>query len=153
MILLLLQKEMRLSPYYKRNKVEQTRAANTHPRARQMLIPLRGHLSRPRPGAADERRSVKNMSFPIYLLKVLLFSIACGFICGMTFFVVNIHLAGSSPIGDGFLILYSVGCGLFGAMTAGWATAAVISRKNKKIMAFTGSVAILLGIATLSFFI
>jgi len=37
-------------------KAEQTRAANTHPRSRQMLIPLRGHLSRPRPGAADEGR-------------------------------------------------------------------------------------------------
>jgi len=44
-------------PVRNEQKCEQTRPANTHPRARQMLFPLRGHLSRPRPGAADEGRS------------------------------------------------------------------------------------------------
>jgi len=43
-------------PLRNRQKCEQTRAANTHPQARQMLIPLRGHLACPRPGAADEGR-------------------------------------------------------------------------------------------------
>ncbi len=71
----------------------------------------------------------------------------------MAFFVFAGHrLAYSSPIGDMFLLLYALGCGFFGLMTAAWGIVAVINRKNKKIFAFTGSISILLGIVTLSFF-
>lgn len=62
------------------------------------------------------------------------------------------RLSYSSPIGDMFLLLYAVGCGLFGMMTAAWGTIAALNRKNIKIFAFTGSIALLLGIVTISFF-
>jgi len=72
----------------------------------------------------------------------------------MGFFVFAGHrLAYSSPFGDMFLILYALGCGHFGMMTAAWGTIAALNKKNIKIFAFTGSIAILLGIVTLPFFL
>lgn len=92
--------------------------------------------------------------FPRSLPKMALFAIACGMICGLAFFVFSsARLAYSSPFADGFLLLYSAGCAIFGTMTATWASMAVINRKNKKVMAFTGSVAILLAAVPFSFFI
>jgi hypothetical protein len=71
----------------------------------------------------------------------------------MAFFVfAGDRLAYSSPIGDMFLVLYAFGCGVFGMMTAAWGTIAALNTKNKKIFAFTGSIALLLGIVTISFF-
>ena len=84
--------------------------------------------------------------------KAALFSISCGIICGMAFFLfAGNRLPYSSPMGDMFLILYALGCGVFGMMTAVWGTVAALNRNNKKVFAFTGLMAILLGVATLSF--
>jgi hypothetical protein len=95
-----------------------------------------------------------SLILPRSLPKAALFSICCGVICGMAFFVFAGHrLAYSSPIGDMFLLLYALGCGFFGLMTAAWGIVAFINRKNKKIFVFTGSISILLGIVTLSFFL
>ncbi|MEI8293847.1 MAG: hypothetical protein WCG66_07625 [bacterium] len=94
-----------------------------------------------------------SLTLPRSWPKAALLSICCGAICGMAFFVLaGSRLAYSSPIGDMFLFLYALGCGTFGMMTAAWGTVAALNRKNKKIFAFTGSITLLLGIVTFSFF-
>jgi hypothetical protein len=86
-------------------------------------------------------------------LKALLLSLRCGVICGMAFFVfAGTRLPYSSPIGDMFLFLYSFVTGAFGMMTFGWGIVAALNRKNKKILVFAGSITILLGVVTISFF-
>jgi hypothetical protein len=86
-------------------------------------------------------------------LKALLLSLCCGVICGMAFFVfAGSRLPYSSPIGDMFLFLYSFVTGAFGMMTFGWGIVAALNRKNKKILVFAGSITILLGVVTISFF-
>jgi hypothetical protein len=71
----------------------------------------------------------------------------------MAFFVfAGNRLPYSSPIGDMFLFIYSLGAGLFGMMTVIWATVAILNRKNTKILVFCGSISILLAIGTISFF-
>jgi hypothetical protein len=85
--------------------------------------------------------------------KALLLSLFCGVICGMAFFVfAGSRLPYSSPIGDMFLFLYSFVTGIFGMMTVAWGIVASLNRKNRKILVFTGSVTVLLGIVTISFF-
>lgn len=98
-----------------------------------------------------------NPSLPLVLPrsigKAVLLVLAAGLICGLAYFAwVGSRLAYSSPIGDMFIALYSLVCGLFGAMTALWTHLALINRRNTKIMAFTGSIALLLAIVTSSFF-
>jgi len=71
----------------------------------------------------------------------------------MAFFVfAGTRLPYSSPIGDMFLFLYSFVTGAFGMMTFGWGIVAALNRKNKKILVFAGSITILLGVVTISFF-
>jgi hypothetical protein len=94
-----------------------------------------------------------SLALPRSWPKAALLCLCCGVICGMAFFVfAENRLPYSSPIGDMFLFLYSLGAGLFGMMTVVCGTVAILNRKNTKILVFGGSITILLAIVTISFF-
>jgi hypothetical protein len=96
---------------------------------------------------------MSSLTLPRSWLKALLLSLCCGVICGMAFFVfAGSRLPYSSPIGDMFLFLYSFVTGAFGMMSVAWGIIATLNKHNKKTLVFTGSIAILLGIVTISFF-
>lgn len=99
-------------------------------------------------------RKLPMLILPRSMAKAVLLVLAAGLATGLAFYAcTGPQLPYVSPFGDFFLLLYAFVCGLFGGMTALWALVAVLNRGNRKTAAFTASVAFLLAVVTISFFL
>lgn len=90
--------------------------------------------------------------FPRSIFKVTIFCAFIGLLAGGSYFIIAAgSMVDSSPVGMMWVMLSSVGCGLFASLALAWAWMACLNRRSRKLLAFFLGITLLLGSVFLSF--
>lgn len=104
----------------------------------------------PRPGPLPAMFLV----FPRSLFKAVTLCAFIGLIAGWSYFLVaGWSVVHTPPIGTLWVMLSSVGCGLFASLASAWGWMACLNRENRKVFFYFLTIALLLTLVVLSFWV